>query len=174
MKTILAFAGPKGVGKTTMARKLHDSGLLPGKSTVLSFADPLKAMARVLLPTAAFTHENKEKFEFGLCGKSPRYILQTLGTEWGRRMIGENIWCETLVTRIHDSTADFVLIDDLRFLNEARILKHLGASIILLSREGIEYTGEHESEVPLPPELIKYHIDVMSSVKDVLIQLDIK
>ena len=27
-----------------------------------------------------------------LLNKTPRYAMQTLGTEWGRELIGENIW----------------------------------------------------------------------------------
>lgn len=155
-----------------MVHKLRSSRLLPGTSEVMSFADPLKAMARVLLNPVSLTHENKENPEFGLCGKSPRQMLQSLGTEWGRNMVGENIWCEAMVRRIKMSPADFILIDDLRFLNEAHALKKLDAVIIRLAREGIEYTGEHESEIPLPADLIDLCMNVTCALHDFVAYLN--
>ena len=33
-------------------------------------------------------------------GKTPRYLMQTLGTEWGRMMVDGDLWVELCCVRI--------------------------------------------------------------------------
>jgi hypothetical protein len=169
MKKVIAFTGPKGVGKTTFANYFADWAILELSeltyASVCSFAQPIKEMLKPLLDSWAFNAENKEKAEFGLCGKTPREMLQTLGTEWGRKLIGKDIWLEVMKDRISDSKSNLILIDDLRFVNEAEFLKaNYDTTIILLKRDGIEYTGEHASEQPLPEYFIDEVIDLKNGV----------
>jgi GTPase SAR1 family protein len=159
-KRIIALTGPKGVGKTTVARALISNPNLDRPVDILSFAGPLKAMAGVLLPPAAFTPEGKEDAALGLCGVSPRIILQTLGTDWGRTLIHKDVWVEAMRRRISASSARTIIIDDLRFDNEARMVVELGGRIIALERDGVAYTREHESEYPLSPFLVDFEVDL--------------
>jgi hypothetical protein len=147
MRKIIAFTGPKGVGKSTIAHKLLLSPFLD-TPILFSFAGPLKKMAAALLPPEAFLPKNKEDPAWGICGKSPRFIMQTLGTEWGRKLIGETIWKDAMKSAIgsHDGDA---IVDDLRFENEARLLIEMGAKVYRVERPGVSYSSEHESEVPL-------------------------
>ena len=74
-----------------------------------------------------------------LCGRTLRHALQTLGTEWGRGMIGDTIWLEAMVRQIEerrDAGSAGVVIDDLRFLNEYRLLRDMGARIVHIGRPG--------------------------------------
>lgn len=149
MKRIISLTGPKGVGKSTIAGKLTQSAFLQKPVTILSFADPIKGMAKLLLRPEAMLPENKDTTDYGICGRSPRYIMQTIGTEWGRKCVHMDIWVEVMRLRIKNSTAKTIIIDDLRFENEADMILNLGARIFLVERVGVEYTHEHISESPL-------------------------
>ena len=154
MKRILALTGPKGSGKSTIAQALKENNPLFQDASILSFATPLKSMAKCLLHPDAFLPENKENPEFGLCGRSPRYILQTLGTEWGRRYIGESIWVEQMKKKI-ESLSVPILIDDIRFENEAEMIKTFdNALIISVQRKNHTILDGHASEKGLPMQMI--------------------
>lgn len=56
---------------------------------------------------------------------SPRLALQTLGTEWGRRL-DVDIWPKAALARIAKSDHDRWVITDLRFPNEAVVMAHMG------------------------------------------------
>ena len=83
----------------------------------MSFAEPIKRM----LACIGLSHEDlhgdrKEEPNDMLEGKTPRYAMQTLGTEWGRDFISPNIWVNVVK---HDilkyEIKDDIVIDDCRF-----------------------------------------------------------
>jgi GTPase SAR1 family protein len=157
---IIALTGPKGVGKTSFCNALLLNPSIEQPSEVLSFAGPLKDMAKAILPPEAFTHEGKENPDLGLCGVKPRVIMQTIGTDWGRKMIHQDIWVDAMRKRIERSHSPTILIDDLRFENEWQLVKSLGGTVISLERGGVEYTREHASEFPIDPHLIDLVINL--------------
>lgn len=159
-KKILALTGPKGVGKSTFAKQLVKYNRNFYGAAILPFAGPLKNMLQLILPPEAFTAEGKEDTALGLCGKSPRYLMQTLGTEWGRKTIGEDIWVEAMRRSIATANAKVVIIDDLRFANEAELVQELDGVIYRVTRSGVEYTDSHASEVPLSSEYLDGSIDL--------------
>lgn len=85
-----------------------------------------------------------------LCGITPRAAMQTLGTEWGRRLIHPDLWIATWKRRAAD-LADFyrgargVVAEDVRFGNEAAAVRDLGGAIWRIIRPGVK-TGTHVSE----------------------------
>ena len=61
----------------------------------LPFAAPLKAMFAALGIAPAPRDDPRVWRETPhplLCGRTPRQALQTLGTEWGRDCIGDDVW----------------------------------------------------------------------------------
>lgn len=148
---IIALNGPKQVGKSTVARAIVE---VVGRSTIVSFADPMRAMLRELgvsLPNLV-DQRYKEREIQGL-GKSARYLMQTLGTEWGRGMINENVWLWAMKRRIESLEREGVevaVIDDCRFQNEADWVATEGGVVVSLTRDGISYGSDpHASEQPL-------------------------
>lgn len=139
---VIGIAGPAGVGKDTAADYLV--GQLPQYRKV-AFADPLKEMLRtgLSLDAAQLYGSDKETIDHRYeC--SPRHIMQTLGTEWGRQLIHPDIWVRALAARIG---AESVVISDVRFQNEADFVRERGILIHLTGRGGIGQC--HQSELGL-------------------------
>lgn len=120
---IVGFAGPAGCGKTTLAKLLVEQH----GYTRLSFAGPLKAaLAAMGLPEPA-----------GLAGKeaiipwlgvSWRHCAQTLGTEWGRKLVNQNLW--VLATMAGLKHGGKYVFDDVRFENESDAIREVGGNLV--------------------------------------------
>ena len=131
---ILSLYGPQQAGKSEAAKAI---ALLP-RWARLSFAQPLYDMMSALLGTDARQLDKAAPLD-ALCGKTLRHALQTLGTEFGRGMIGDTIWLNAMGAAIDRCRAcgdEGVVIDDLRFANEYQFLRERGATIIRIEREG--------------------------------------
>lgn len=144
---LVAFAGLAGSGKSTAAMA---AGVLPGVWTRrIGFADPIKYMltAAGLADPLRMTQEPSYKdLPCPVSGVTPRRMMQTLGTEWGRETIDPAIWIK-LAMREVDKSCDYdaVIIDDLRFENEATAVRERGGIVAHVIRDGIEQ-GDHASE----------------------------
>ena len=144
-----------GVGKSTAADYLTSRGFVK-----IKMAAPLKAMLKSIGLTDEHIegHLKEEPCEM-LYGKTPRYAMQTLGTEWGRGLIHNNLWTSLWLDRVlkaHRAGLD-VVCDDVRFPNEAEAVRSIGGVIVGLTREGHARSEEHESElIDISPD-IKLH-----------------
>lgn len=64
-----------------------------------------------------------------------RSLLQRLGTDAGRKVLGDSIWVD-LVLLEYDGTEPLV-ITDCRFRNEADAIRNLGGLVIRINRPGV-------------------------------------
>ena len=135
---LVGLCGMAGSGKTEAAKLLVDRFGFDH----LSFSDHIKQMLRTLgVPTHNLYGTSEQKLEplDLLCGKSARHALITLGTEWGREMIGANIWVQALESRIckmrDDQFGHHLVVDDIRFVGELEMLRKHGALILGIERE---------------------------------------
>jgi hypothetical protein len=147
-KRVIGFTGPAGAGKSTAA------GLLVRKwcASSLPFARPLKTM----LTAFGVPHENlygtpEQKAEplDLLCGHSARHAMQTLGTAWGRAL-GPDLWVRAWQREAHVALrlGATIVVDDVRFPNEAEAVRAMGGTIIQIVRSPAELEREpaHVSE----------------------------
>lgn len=167
---VIGICGKARSGKDTFARMLADSlGNQYGKSVViLSMAQVMKDMLwpllRVFTPIEQhpvhFVHEClngglKEQEIEGL-GASPRVLMQTLGTEWGRNLISEDLWINAMNRRIaayamedvpwdteEEMDEVYVIIPDIRYDNEAETLP---TTLVKIVRPNVEEVNTHTSE----------------------------
>jgi hypothetical protein len=122
---IIALVGNAGAGKSTVAEYLQEVH----NYKLVKFAGPLKTMLRAIgLDDEEIEGSRKEVPCDLLCGKTPRHAMVTLGTEWGRDLIGDDFWAglwqEEAAARIN--SGHVVVVDDVRFENEMRAVQKMG------------------------------------------------
>lgn len=143
-RTIVAFTGLAGAGKSTAALHLVNHR---GFERV-RFAGPLKAMMAALGCTAAEIDGDHKELPCDLLGgKTPRWAMQTIGTEWGRKLIDSELWVRAwraAVDRLPAGTP--VVVDDCRFPNEAEAIRAAGGLLVRIERPGAGTASTHESE----------------------------
>lgn len=152
---LIGFAGRKRSGKTTAAELLMAHHGFAG----VSFAQPMRRFVADLLGiTLAELEQVKEEPVDWLDGEAtPRHMLQTLGTEWGREMVHPELWVRTTMRAADDlrSNGYAVAISDVRFDNEAKAIIARGGFVVEIARPGLPGSSDaHVSERPLPRELI--------------------
>jgi hypothetical protein len=142
---IIGLAGPAGSGKSTIARTLRYRHGFIEQSFAYYLRDFILWVSGLSLDDL---EQQKEDPHSLLCGKSPRYAMQTLGTEWGRNLIGPDLWVNLLARRIDvwpaRSLPPGLVISDVRFENEADWVRERG-ELWHLQRPGIPVQS-HSSE----------------------------
>lgn len=121
---LIGIAGPAGSGKTTAAEiMVQELGYQQ-----YAFAEPMKeAMAILGLPEPGCV-EDKEKLIPGR-GYSWRLAAQTLATDWARKL-DPDFWVELAKTKL--SGKQRVVIADVRFENEAAMIREAGGVVVHL------------------------------------------
>lgn len=161
---ILGLCGAAGAGKNTVADRLcGQHGWIQ-----FGFADPVYAAVSsatgIPVPRLRDRKVKEEPIEW--LGKSPRELLQTLGTEWGRNMVRDDIWVQIAMRQATKCLAYLkgtggVVITDVRFENEVAAIKAAGGLIWKVSRPATCLAGDaakHSSEAGIAYELIDAEI----------------
>lgn len=144
---ILGLVGPLGSGKTTLANAVVD--LVKGQR--LSCAGPIRDMLHALgIPREDLT-TNKNKPQPWLHHLTSRAMLKSLGTEWGRELVGPDIWINAVLRAAEKvgPRGASIVIDDIRFDNEARAVKEAGGHLFFVYHYGVGYSYAHPSECGL-------------------------
>lgn len=150
---LIGLCGSKGVGKSTYA-----SFLAGQNGHVYSFATPLKTMLMSVFPSEYILTQKEVPIPNYPEHVTGRYLLQTLGTEWARKLVTEEIWMLMLRERLvgdMEKKGSPLVIDDLRFPNEAKMVRELGGVVWELHRRGFEPSNDnHVSESGISDDLI--------------------
>lgn len=166
MTKLIGLTGPAGSGKSFCAYALMGCWHF----RLAKFADPLKDMVKVVMRAAGMStgaiHEciegmGKDLPCHALMGRTPRHAMQTLGTEWGRDQIDPDFWARLAMIRVRKMLEEgsSVVIDDVRFANEAQLIEDFGGRVIAVNRPASKIVGSHVSENTLPSHLISDTID---------------
>ena len=139
-KPIIGIHGLAGSGKDTVGTAIQANDPRMQKT---SFAEPLKNMIAVMLDceyhwVEGVTEDSRywRERELPEIGQTPRELMLSLGTEWGRDMVHADIWC-ILTRRIIEKrmkAGKACYIPDVRFDNEARMIKEMGGIVIEVRR----------------------------------------
>lgn len=130
---LIGIAGPAQSGKSTLAGEFRRLVEFRGqKYCEQPFAGPLKRMlASIGVDVSCPSKNTPVPF---LDGKvTPRVMMQTLGTEWGRALLPD-MWLRVWQHELDDG-AHVVTAPDVRFDNEAELIRKLGGIIIHIQRK---------------------------------------
>lgn len=145
---------PKLIGLTGKARSGKDTAAdyaaKKWGAQRYAFASPLKKGLRAMLGLDSEHTDGGLKemplLRFG--NKSPRQMLQTLGTEWGRQLVNDTIWVDLGLYEWEKYRAmgQSLIITDVRFDNEAQAIRDAGGVVCHIIRVDAETVSEHSSE----------------------------
>lgn len=165
----IGMTGPAGAGKSTAADWFIDTF----RHRAFLFAAPMKAALVAMIDSArpkANPHpgawyvnnpEGKQTPMDFMGDVTARHLMQTLGTEWGRNTISKDFWVRIAAARLNRSLGTpqgrnlRYVFEDVRFDNEADLIRALGGTILRIERPGHTHLSAseaaHTSETE-PPE----------------------
>lgn len=181
---LIGISGAAGAGKDTLARGIAAVDVY----AITHFADPIKVALNAMfgwsmahwadrdwketpMPWLSQMLTKGDDVPVAARGEfrhpSPRYLAQTLGTEWGRDMIDPEIWLKIMqqkfnkiskVARLEQGRimGMGLIVPDVRFDNEAQWIRDEGGLLIHVERPDLEKISEssHSTEAGFDPALI--------------------
>jgi len=146
MKLIGLYSPAPQSGKTMVAGVLSDYG-----HVIIPFAGTLKDMVVPMLGALGYSYprawemllRDKDAIVPEI-GVSVRHMLQTLGTEYGRQCLHPDVWL--ICWRKQAERHAKVVADDVRFTNEAALIREMGGEMWMVRRPGVERNTGHASE----------------------------
>jgi energy-coupling factor transporter ATP-binding protein EcfA2 len=137
MTKIIGLSGKKRSGKDTLAGFLAQ--LMP-HTVCVAFADALKnEVAQATGFTREYMEEHKDNF---------RLILQGWGTDFRRKLCGEDYWIHRTVEQINwlrrlPVPPALIIVTDCRFKNEAETVRQLGGLMVRVVKIGSASDDAH-------------------------------
>lgn len=149
---IIGLCGYSRVGKDTAAKALVQERYFRR----IAFADPLKQCLLALNPLVPSDPQDdssqhlhlrdycKQVGSWTLAKEHPevRRLTQVMGTEVGRNILDHDLWVRLAQSKIVDNT----IFTDVRFPNEARLVRQKGGYLIRIDRPGYGPVNEHLSD----------------------------
>jgi hypothetical protein len=191
---LIGITGVAGVGKDTLADYL----VREHKFVKYALADPIKELLNDRFGWTMEDWADREWKETGhtVWGSrlrastleeclpfSPRSWAQWLGAEVGRMLAGEYVWANKMVEAWHalgvvedyydESHLDApqpqrMVVPDVRFDNEARIIGNLGGVVIRVVRQDAKPVEQHSSELGVDNRYVHCMVENYGAVPDFL------
>jgi len=160
MFKVIGLVGKLQAGKTTVAGMILDHLGNKNKPAVrTAFGNFLKEMIlNAGLCTADELWNKKTDFS--------RLMMQKIGTEIIRKQVDPNFWIKKMINEINvwkqNNPEDMIIIiDDVRFINEAAMVKMFNGTLIRIERPCLEQNKEenkHLSEIEQDEILCDFNI----------------
>ena len=156
---MVLLSAKQGGGKSTLQEELktqayrHYSGVF-----LINFADPIYTLHNFIL--------NKMESSYGIEKTTEKdgVLLQLLGTEWGRKVLGPDVWCQILKNHVekyaslYPKSNSLFLVGDCRFRNEfdffpnaLRIRLQCSEEVRKERTRSWRENTKHQSEIDLDP-----------------------
>lgn len=163
-KRLIGIMGLARVGKDTATAHLCDTYGMES----YAFADPIKSMLTGVFGDLFRDGDREAPIDW--LGKSPRQLMQTLGTEWGREIVHPDLWvlvADQMWKKYQEiGWGAGVVLSDVRFRNEAEWVLSQGGLLISLSREGVAAVATHVSEQNIPFDLANVSLENNGTVEE--------
>lgn len=170
---LIGLCGYAGAGKDTAAQVLIEEFYFQR----VAFADPMKAALLALdpyipgLPGEGFVRLATfcESRDWAEVKEYPevRRLMQMIGTEVGRNLFDPEIWVKLAARKITSTlSVGNTVVTDVRFPNEARLIKEHGGVLVRVSRKGFSAVNEHLSDRASENWNYDHHIENNSTVDD--------
>lgn len=149
--TLIGLTGRKGAGKDTAAAHL----VRAHGFRQIALADPIRDGIKAMLGLDDDTLNARALKEIAIdwLGASPRHLMQTLGTEWGRHHVADDLWLRIASRRLDQIRKESagmpqrVVVSDIRFENEAEWIREQGGIVVHIRRQEAETMADgHASE----------------------------
>jgi hypothetical protein len=178
--------GMKLIGVTGFARSGKDtvaSYLVRTKGfTKIAFADPMREFLYAVNPLVGARVNGTEVvqiirlreiiYRYGWDGyKQTEYgteireLLQRLGTEAGRAVLGDSVWMDEIQKRIDRAKGD-VVISDVRFVDECDFIRQQAGVVIRVNRPRVTSVNGHVSDQRLPDATVDFEVENSGSIED--------
>lgn len=165
---IILISGKAGSGKDTVAREIQKSFWGDGKRVAVThFADPLKEICK------------RDYGWNGIKDEEGRKLLQYVGTEVYRAK-DPDYWVKLTAETIKKKwyAYDYVLIPDLRFVNEISVLKSMGFDVVHIHVLRDDYKSElteeqknHPSETSMDGYPVNYIVSNHGNMVDLILEV---
>ena len=150
---LIGLAARARCGKDTVANYL---GMSAGIARY-AFAYPLKRGVQEMfgLTDEQTWNDDLKEVVIPEYGMSPRQLFQLAGTEFGRDMVAQDVWVRRAKVEIEkrrreavqpNSIVNGMVITDIRFENEAALIREQGGAVWHIERPGAPQVNAHSSE----------------------------
>jgi len=118
----------------------------------IAFADPIRELLLEINPILANGYHlktiiNEEGWTLAKNKEEVRRLLQELGVG-ARQVLGDDVWVVAALRKMENFKQSYV-ITDVRFENEAVMVRQLGGKIWRIQRPGIQAVNNHVSELEM-------------------------
>ncbi len=136
---VIGLSGKKASGKDEVCKAIK--AIYPNKFVErIAFADALKQeVAVATMRSIEYIEAHKDNF---------RLILQGWGTDFKRKLMGDDYWIRQFWNKASSSKADIIVVPDVRFMNEFETLTNVGAHLWRINRD-FTSRDSHPSEIDL-------------------------